>query len=146
MYKLQAETSVLNRSSAINGMINRGGPFGLPNSSDAGVAHDDLPPKRQSSAGQDSMESRPKVSVEKRVDARVDSGREVTQPHEGLKKSGRNIAVRAHAVNEVRAEKWQPEDDEDCKDPNESSLCSSLSAVNFERTSRGQHVQIKKGL
>jgi len=85
----------------------------------------------QSSASENVAESFAKVRVEIGVDARIDAGRQITEPRERGKHVGRHLARSAQSVGEVGAEERQPENDECQEDPDESSLRSTLPAVDL---------------
>ena len=70
-----------------------------------------------------------KITVEVRIDARIDSGREVAEPGEGEDDVRWDVTLLAEPVGEVGAEEGQPKDDEGDKHPDEGPLCAPLTTV-----------------
>lgn len=86
-----------------------------------------------SATGQYVAEGRPEVTVQVRVDARVDPRRQVTEPRECREQTVWNATRLTQSVGEVRAEEWQPQDDKSDEDPNQGPFCSPLAAVDLDQ-------------
>ena len=147
------------------------GGTGVPSARPVHAEPDAVGPRRRRAggpqfrqlAGEKVAEGGTKVTVEQRVDARVDTGRQVPEPREHGEqvrrhvtravKDGswwhvtRTVVAAARAVREVGAEERQPERDERREHPDERLLGATLARVDLRRAAaRRQHVEVDERL
>ena len=135
------------------------GGTGVPSARPVHAEPDAVGPRRRRAggpqfrqlAGEKVAEGGTKVTVEQRVDARVDTGRQVPEPREDGEQVRRHVTrtvvAAARAVREVGAEERQPERDERREHPDERLLGATLARVDLRRAAaRRQHVEVDERL